>query len=238
MPNTEEMFMSLPAIPNQLALALLVAAASLPAAATTSTYANTASFEAATKDLLDHNFEGIAATGSSLYIGGPLTVGPLSFTSNGNKFVIDKTGGFGEYGASKFDSQTALPTQLIVSASVTGNVTAVSFDVGSYIGIFGVDVSVNGTTVYSFMTPSNPGVGVTFFGITSTVPITSLSFFTTSNPLNNSSGGAYVGLDFTNFQTGTALLPAANVPEPAIGSLLASGLAVLGLLCLRRQRNL
>jgi hypothetical protein len=197
--------------------------------ATTTYFIDPASFAAASLNVVSYGFAAIAPPAGSLYLPGATTVGPATFTSNGSIFAIGANGGYGNYGVAKLDAQIAPPASLIFNVALSGSATAVSFNVGSYIGAFGVDVTVNGTEHFGFTTPAHAGVDVSFVGFTSTTPISTLSFKTVSNPVNN--GGGYAGLDITAFRVGDA----APVPEPQAAGMLLSGLLTLALWGRRRQ---
>jgi hypothetical protein len=205
-----------------------------PAWAATSFFDTSASFAGASQGLVSLGFEGIVPAGASVYKPSAVNVGPVSFTSNGNKFVTDKNGGFGDYGVSKLNAQVAPPSALSLQATVADGVTALSFALGSYIGVFGVDVVVNGSDHHAITTPTQAGVATTFVGMTSTVPIRSVTFTTTFNPVNHTVG-QYAGLDVTGFQVGRAVVAA--VPEAGTSALMLAGLAAMAGLAARRRRR-
>ncbi|MEY2852468.1 MAG: hypothetical protein RL549_1167 [Verrucomicrobiota bacterium] len=150
----------------------------------------------------------------------PVDVGPFTLTPQGSWYapLIDKSP---FYASGSVDNTTAVTMQ-----ALSGVTLLVNFD--NAVGSFGFDIG----TLFSDNRPGRittsagdfhdfvaHASGVRFIGLVSTVPITSVTFSSTSNirPL------------IDNFEANSA------VPEPSAVSLL--GLGIVGLLALRRMRK-
>ena len=200
-------------------LSLMVVILSLQSAfAGVVTFSSQASWQAATSGgLTTIDFEGIAAAGGFEFEPGLLLSG-VSFTpsSSTNQFVVDtgySSPGYDFGTGATFDWQQGSPST--TNLAFPGGIAAIGFDLGS-LSLDGSSIGVTLSTgdVFSIVTPTTNTLQ--FFGVISTVPISSIV-------LTSSGDGV---LDNVSFGGSAA-------PEPAGFLLLGSGL-VLALLCRRK----
>jgi len=176
-------------------------------------YSTEASFTAATTEDATYTFP-VPSAGAGGYDQLPSAYndGPLTFSTSAYLFDVDD----GSYGSGQTyldDNSQGGPVALTVSLSGS---TALSFDLGTYHGADAIDVTVNGSPVSAISTPAGAPSSL-FYGITSTEPITSVTFTSATGD----------ELDTLSFQVGSA-------PEPSTYAMLLGGLALLGL-CVRRK---
>jgi hypothetical protein len=188
-------------------------------------YTTEADFLAATAGLTTIDFNGIADPGGFVGYGpGPLVLSGVTFSGNGAMFVIDPGFYASNYPDGFLNSDFA-PVNTIVAA-LPGAYTAIAFDFGGLFGpaTFTVTLS-DGTFFEPFSAASITGTGtLEFVGLTSTVPVSSVTF-------DMPDADNYNAID--NFRFGRAL----TVPEPSSASLMGIA-AVCGLAsALRSKRN-
>jgi hypothetical protein len=195
-------------------------ASAAPAQAALIFFGDRASFNAATTGRTVVDFEGIAPDGSFTFFPAPpgVTLSGANFSisrpaSNGNLFGIGDN--FYYTGNSVLSSQQSTATNDNVQVTLPGGFTAVGLDYGSF---FGPTFTFTLSTGESFTRTAPVFAGLSFIGVVSTVPITSL---TVSAP-----PGDVVNID--NFTFGQAV-----VPEPA--TLAVFGALAAGALGLRRR---
>jgi hypothetical protein len=189
-----------------LLTASVLAAFALAAHASTITYDTQSAFSAATTGVTTYNFPA-PASGTFESVTSPYTTGPLTFTSDPLHLVND-----GSFGAGQ-TYLNAFPTDGL-GISLAG-ATALAFDISSFAlepSIFTVDA--NGVSVGTFSTPGGP-VPV-FWGITSSDPITSLTFTENDQGFPNE-------IDVLQFEVGSENSVAVT-PEPSTIALLCTGL--------------
>lgn len=194
-------------------LAAVVAFGVTAAHATVITYSSQAAFNAATTGVTTFNIP--APSGAAQQVFPPYTIGPLSFSSDGNLFLVND----GAFGA----GQTVLAASPVTTETINANgSTALSFIIGIFTGSETLTIDVNGVFAATLTIPGGQPLS-TFFGLTSTSPVTVLTI-TASNP----------GLetDILRFQVGSA---GTVVPEPASFVLVGSGL--LGFSLIRRRKQ-
>jgi hypothetical protein len=156
---------------------LLVASGSLAKA--DAIYANRGAFDAATGPQTIITFDGIApAGGYASYLTGPLSLSGVTFTGNGQMFVIDP-GNYGfTYPNGGFLNSDYITSGDTITATLP-SVEAVGFDFGSLFTV-SAPVSFNftlsdGFTYSASSTSSTEGGALDFIGFTSTTPLTSIT---------------------------------------------------------------
>lgn len=160
------------------------------------------------------------SSGTSQTVDSPYSLGTLNFTDTTTPTALSlvRDGSFGS-------SQTYLASQTSFGAAaetltitLSGR-TALSFTVGTYDRASSVAVTVNGTALAPFTTAGG-APSSSFYGLTSTTPITSLVFSITGAPADE--------IDILNFRVGSV------VPEPSSWAAVAAGAGLLGVVTLRR----
>ena len=207
-------------------LALVCSAA--PAWSTVTEFTSLAAFDAAISSETTYNFQGIAPKPPG-YLGGPQTVGGVTFTAPGSAaFVID---GFYQpppFGGAPFfsgqgpglNSDQVLIGPSNVTATLAG-VTAIGFFYGPGDDAGGaITATLSTGDVFTLAVPVPYNIAL-FVGFTSTTPITSVAFTEQG-----------FGMDIIQFELGTAVSP---VPEPA--TMLLLGLGMVGLAGVRRFKK-
>jgi hypothetical protein len=187
--------------------------------AAVTTYTDRAAWEAATSGVTNVDFEGLApSSGFTDYGSTGLTVGDATFTGSDNYlFVVDAgfSPGFYDWGSGAVLLGNQFGT---ITVNLAGGKTAIGSDIMSilnYASPFSITLS-NGD-VFAASTNNHPDRA--FFGITSDVAITSITFSATDG---------YPELD--NFAYGSGDV----VPEPATLTLFGGALAALAA---RRRRK-
>ena len=191
---------------GSLLTASVLAAFALAAQASTITYDTQSAFTAATNSVTTYTFPA-PSSGAFESVTSPYTMGPLSFSSKLLYLVNDNA-----YGTSQPYLDAFPTTGMTISLA---GATALAFDIGSFAfqpSI--VTVDANGVLVGTFTTPGGP-IPV-FFGITSSDPITSLTFTENDQGFPNE-------LDVLNSEVGSEN-SAAVTPEPSTIALLCTGL--------------
>ena len=189
----------------------LLSCCAATAQAQVTTYFSAADFDPATVDVTTGSFSFSSGSG---YIGHTYTSGPLTFSSTGN-LGANNDGQFGS-GVSYLSSGGDPDSDFTIS--LTG-ATALSFTLATPLGPNAIVATVNGVQVATFNVPAGAPTTV-FFGVTDTVPITSVTLTETN----------FDTIDAISFQTGSA------APEPSTWAMLAAGAGLLGAGVLRRQR--
>ena len=191
---------------GSLLAASVLAAFALSTQASTITYDSQSTFTAATSGVTTYNIPA-PATDPFQQVSSPYSIGPLTFSSNLLFLVND-----GSYGAGQIYLDSFPTTGIDVSLA---GATALAFDIGTFVvEPVTITVDANGVFAGTFTTPG--GTSPAFFGLTSSVPITSLTF-TNSTPTSSDE------LDVLQFAVGSAN-PVAATPEPSTIALLCTGL--------------
>lgn len=202
------------------AAALLSALAPAAAQAQVTFYTTQASYNAAVAGSTTTNFT-FGNTGNAP----SYTVGNLTFASPGTVFTSAAVPG-GDFGGSAYigmQDAAGVPGTLGTVTVSGGNTRGVSFTLGDIYGSYVTTVTVNGSST-PVTVPGDPSSA--FFGVTSSTPITSISF-----TLDNGE------IDFLNgFTTATSLASAA--PEPGSWALMIGGFGATGWALRRKRRKL
>ena len=195
------------------AVASLLLAIPLAVHAQVITYDDPANFVAASTGDTSYSFPD---EGSFQQVASPYTLGPLTFSSTNSTYAL-YIGDDGVYGSGQTYLDTFPSNPGPVNSTITLNgATALAFTVGTEEGAQTVTVDVNGIPATIIATSGAPTSQ--FFGITDSIPITSVSFSTSDNYF----------FDVLNFEVGSA------VPEPSTWMMMCSGLGMLvGFRCLR-----
>jgi PEP-CTERM motif len=189
---------------GSLSAAFVLVAFALAAPASTITYSTQSDFAAATTGVTTYNIPA-PATDPFEQVTSPYTIGPLTFSNGSDPLYLVNDGSYG-VGQLYLD---AFPTASL-GVSLAG-ATALAFDIGTFLDApETITVEANGMLVGTFTTPGGTVPG--FFGITSTTPITSLTF-TEADPGE---------IDVLQFEAGSA--SGSAVPEPSTIALLSTGL--------------
>jgi hypothetical protein len=205
---------------DSLLAAFGLVAFALAAHASTITYDSQSTFTAATSGNTSYNIPA-PSSGTFEQVSSPFSIGPLSFSNGSDPLFLLNDGVYGV-------GQTYLDAHPTIGVAVSfDGATALAFDLSSFVSESKViTVDANGVFAGTFMTPGGPSP--VFFGITSSDPITSLTF-TQSNPASVDE------IDVLNFEVGSAA-PVAITPEPCTIALLSTGL--LGMVGAAKRRFL
>jgi hypothetical protein len=200
---------------QRFAAAALALLAATPAAATITTYASRASFDAAAGATSSFDFEGIITFNGIRAYGFPTQdFGPFTVSTNsGSLAVIDE----GYAGGSQFSMGTS--DSLYVNGSPTLTFDVPLFSLGMDLGAFagGTTLTITlPTGSFSVITPAS-NTGSLFFGLTSTEAFSSVV-------VAFAGGDNAVKIDNLSFSS-----TAAEVPEPAMLGLFGLGMIGLGL---------
>ncbi len=211
-------------------LGLLIGWLPLVQAAET-TYTNRSAFDAATINTTTLTFQGLTTSGSATPYASGVTTGGINFqSSSGQLYAIDPAytpgAGFNFTSGQFLNNNNYNGTSSLDVTLLPAGTTAIGADFGLQTGNtatqFQLTLTLSNLSVLQITLPaSNPNPVLSFFGFTSTVPITSVGI--TVGNVNSGNGSPVVD----NFTFGQA------IPEPAIGLLLIAGIP---LLALKRQR--
>src|SRR5439155_10743208 len=133
------------------------------------TYSDRAKFVAAATHLQTINFEGLAPAGGSTLYGNPglLTLSGVSFTTSGNDLFVQNKN---YYNTGAFLSAQQGSSPVILKITLPAGITALGGDF--QVSQATVTLSTGEVRVFS----GHPFPSLVFFGVTSTAPITSVSF--------------------------------------------------------------
>ena len=191
---------------GSLLAASVLAAFALSVQASTITYDSQSTFTAATSGVTTYSIP--APIGTFQQVTSPYSIGPLSFSNGSDPMFLLNDGAYG-VGQIYLDS---FPTNGL-GVSLAG-ATALAFDIGTFVSQpQTVTVDANGVDVGSFTTPGGPSP--VFFGITSSAPITSLTFMQGGLPADNE-------IDVLQFEVGSENSVTVT-PEPSTIALLGTG---------------
>lgn len=203
-------------------VALLTLCATANAASTYSTFTTAAAFDSAVPGATSYGFPSGGGDDGELEAR-PYVVGPLGFSTLQHfthPYLYDD-GGYGA-GVPYLAMQGADGVNAAIQPVVDGNLYAVAFDLGTYAGADTITLTMNFyDTVETFQTSGGVGTS-TFIGITSSDPITQISF--------TAQDGSEI--DILDFQVGSITAP---VPEPATLSMALAGLGLVGFAARRRK---
>ena len=158
-------------------------------AAAVTTYSNRATFAAASTNLQTIDFESLAPPGDSTFYGNPglLVLKAVSFTTRGNDLFVQSKN---YYNTGAFLSAQQGASPVVLNITLPAGITALGGD-------FQVSQAIVTLSTGDMLTfNGQPFPSLVFFGVTSTVPITSVSFQVGS------------GVDLDNFSFGQGATPA------------------------------
>ncbi len=198
-----------------LTSAVLISVCSLAGHAATVTYTSETAFASATTGDTTYTVPP-PASGPDQLVDPSYTIGPATFNpGTGDLYLVnDAFYGAGQTYLAVYPSD---PETVTLSPGVSG----IGFMLSEMDSAGTLGIDLNGTLLTT-LTLSGPP---TFFGVTSTVPITSLAL----------TGGSTVELDILNFIVEPAAITSTPTPEPS--SLLLLGTGALGLLGAVRRRT-
>ena len=210
---------------NTLGLAIataLLGATILTPANAANTYTDRTTFLAATSSTTNIDFEGIAAPGWYVSYGGTASIGGVTFTdTNHGMYVVDPaySPAYYDWGHGAVLDGDAGASD-IITATLPSNVFAIGSDIHSFVK-YASDFTITLSNGDVFTTPTNDYPTDAFFGVTSDVAISSISFKAVTG---------YTQLDnFVYGQTST-------VPEPGTVALLI-GMGLSGVRFTFRRRK-
>ncbi len=184
-----------------LAAFAIFAIVTVSAHASTVVYTSQTAFDGAATNLTTYDFPDAPQYVQTYQLG------PLAFSSEAGVDLYND----GYYG----NGQTYLGTDYSNSESIAVNgVTEVGLNLGTFYGAETLTIDVNGNLVATLPTAGSPDFS--FFGVTSTTPITSIDI-TSTNTYGNPGPEE---IDVLNAQVG----PVSPVPEPSTFVLLGTGL--------------
>ena len=197
---------------------------SLGAQAAIVPYTSAATFDAATMNDTTYDFAGLTQDTNYKYYPTGVKVGPTTFTSGGNLFVVGANAGGGAYGVPFLSGQDGTPNLLFTMSGES----ALGFDYGSYFKTSDpLDIIINGSDVFVVNLPATTST-LQFFGVTSSTPITSLTIRDVATT------STYSGVDLTDFTVGSI---AGGVPEPSTWVMMLLGFGGLGFLAFGKIRE-